>query len=73
MTIINFNFQSSYRALVLTDILFSFSCNTSELDKSLENDETPISFYYGADLFYVSEMTKYYLDSLLVFIFITLF
>ncbi len=54
-------------------ILFSFSCNSSELDKSLENDETPISFYYGADLSYVNEMTKYNLNSLLILIFITLF
>jgi arabinogalactan endo-1,4-beta-galactosidase len=37
-------------------IFLSYSCNSSDPEKSLDNDDTPISFYYGADLSYINEM-----------------
>lgn len=54
MTIINF--KNTYRTIVLMSIFLSYSCNSSDPEKSLDNDDTPISFYYGADLSYINEM-----------------
>jgi len=60
MTILNSTFQKSYSFVCLLALLFIFSCNSSNAvdssDDSSEIEETPISFYYGADLSYVNEM-----------------
>jgi arabinogalactan endo-1,4-beta-galactosidase len=60
MIILNSTFQKSYSIVFLIVILFNFSCNSNNsedsTDDSLATDETPISFYYGADLSYVNEM-----------------
>ncbi len=60
MTILNSTFQKSYSVVFLLAILFNFSCNSSNTEGSSDNssgiEETPISFYYGADLSYVNEM-----------------
>lgn len=60
MTISNSSVQKSSRLILLLAILFNFSCNNDSSDDSSDDlsgiNETPISFYYGADLSYINEM-----------------
>ena len=60
MTISNSTVQKSSRLILLSVILFNFSCNHKSSDDSSDDssgiDETSVSFYYGADLSYINEM-----------------
>jgi len=58
MTVLNSALKKNYWFLFIIAILFNLSCNNSNstMDSSDDILDTPIAFYYGADLSYVNEM-----------------
>ena len=58
MIVLNSALKKNYWFLFIIAILFNLSCNNSNstMDSSDDILDTPIAFYYGADLSYVNEM-----------------
>ena len=59
MTTLYYNLKLTYKILILILCLISISCNNSTTATEDPTDDvidTPIAFYYGADLSYVNEM-----------------
>ena len=59
MTTLYYNLKLTYKILILILCLISISCNNSTAATEDPTDDvidTPIAFYYGADLSYVNEM-----------------
>jgi arabinogalactan endo-1,4-beta-galactosidase len=51
------NFQKHYKTIIILFLLANFSCESKDGNSATTtNEDSPISFYYGADLSYVNEM-----------------